>query len=80
MPALRLSPELPLTEEDKALGVTVRIKILPPDAERTAMGLIADTFRGLPDTFTGQDTVSSAAFEIDAYRSGKCVGLWLITE
>ena len=29
MPALRLSRELPLTEEDKKLGITVKIKVLP---------------------------------------------------
>ena len=62
MPALRLSPELPLTDEDRALGITVKIKILPPDAERTAMGLVADTFRKLPDVFAGQDTISTAGW------------------
>ena len=62
MPALRLSPELPLTDDDKALGITVKIKILPPDAERTAMGLVADTFRKLPDTFAGHDTISTAGW------------------
>ncbi len=62
MPALRLSPELPLTDEDKDLGITVKIKILPSDAERTAMGLVADTFRKLPDVFAGQDTISTAGW------------------
>ena len=52
MPALRLSRELELTEDDKKLGITVKIKILEPDVERTAMGVIADTFRKKPDTFT----------------------------
>lgn len=45
MPALRLSPPVPLTDEDRALGLTSRIRILPPDAPRTAMGAIADLFR-----------------------------------
>ena len=58
MPALRLSKELPLTEEDKKLGITVKIKILDRDEKRTAMGLIADTFRQLPDTYTGTDVIS----------------------
>ena len=53
MPALRLSPEYELTEEDRAMGITVKIRKLPPGAERTAMGLVADTFRRLPDTFAG---------------------------
>ena len=53
MPALRLSPEYELTEEDRKMGMTVKIKLLDPDAPRTAMGIIADTFRQLPDTYAG---------------------------
>ncbi len=53
MPALALSPELPLTDEDKALGLTVKIRKLPENEVHTAMGLIADTFRGMSDTKTG---------------------------
>lgn len=53
MPALALSPELPLTDEDKAMGLTVKIRKLPEDEVHTAMGLIADTFRGMADTKTG---------------------------
>ena len=62
MPALRLSRELGLTEEDKRLGITVKIKKLDPDAERTAMGIVADTFRRMPDTFTGRDTISTSGW------------------
>ena len=62
MPALRLSKELPLTDEDKKLGITVKIKILPRDEERTAMGLVADTFRKLPDTYTGTDVISTSGW------------------
>ena len=62
MPALRLSRELPLTEEDKKLGITVKIKVLPPDSDRTAMGLVADTFRKLPDTYTGQNVISTSGW------------------
>lgn len=52
MPALRLSKELPLTEQDKSLGITTKIQILPEDCEHSAMGIIADTFRQMPDTIT----------------------------
>ncbi len=52
MPALRLSKELPLTEQDKLLGITTKIQILSEDCERSAMGIIADTFRQMPDTIT----------------------------
>ena len=62
MPALRLSKELPLTDEDKKMGITVKIKVLPRDEERTAMGLVADTFRKLPDTYTGRDVISTSGW------------------
>lgn len=62
MPALRLSKELPLTEEDKKLGLTVKIKILPPKSERTAMGIIADTFKRMPDVFCGPDFIATAGW------------------
>lgn len=52
MPALRLGRELPLTEQDKTLGITVKIKILPEDCELSAMGIIADTFRHMHGTVT----------------------------
>lgn len=52
MPALRLSLELELTEEDKRLGISVKIKILPEDRKRSAMGVIADTFRQRGDVLT----------------------------
>ena len=73
MPALRLSPELELTEEDRRMGITVKIKLLDADAPRTAMGIIADTFRQLPDTYAGQDTISTAGWGKhgeEAVRSG----------
>ena len=62
MPALRLSRELPLTDRDRELGITVKIKVLDPDAPTTAMGVIADTFRLLPDTVCGRDTISTAGW------------------
>lgn len=54
MPALRLSKELELTEQDRQLGITVKIKILPENCDKSAMGIIADTFRKMPDTYTGK--------------------------
>ncbi|SEH83250.1 Aminoglycoside N3'-acetyltransferase [Ruminococcus flavefaciens] len=62
MPALRLSRELELSEADKNLGITVKIKILDPDAERTAMGIVADTFRKMTDVYTGRDTISTSGW------------------
>lgn len=62
MPALRLSRELELTDEDKAMGITVKIKVLSRDEKRTAMGIVADTFRALPDTHTGTDIISTSGW------------------
>jgi len=62
MPALRLSPELPLTEEDKRMGITVKIKVLPEDAPRTAMGLIADTFRMRHDVITSEGVIRTSGW------------------
>ena len=62
MPALRLSPPVPLTDEDRSLGLTSRIRILPPDAPRTAMGAIADLFRVQPGT-----VVSDGVFRVAAW-------------
>ncbi|MBR5959943.1 MAG: AAC(3) family N-acetyltransferase [Clostridia bacterium] len=73
MPALRLSPEYELTDEDRKMGMTVKIKLLDPDTPRTAMGVIADTFRQLPDTYAGRDTISTAGWGKhgeEAVRSG----------
>ena len=67
MPALRLSPPVPLTDEDRALGLTSRIRILPPDAPRTAMGAIADLFRVQEGT-----VVSDGVFRVAAW--GKHAG------
>ena len=62
MPALRLSRELDLTEEDRKLGITVKIKVLDRDEKKTAMGIVADTFRSLPDTYTGTDIISTSGW------------------
>lgn len=62
MPALRLSPELELSDEDKKLGITVKIKVLDRDEKKTAMGIIADTFRSLPDTYTGKNIISTSGW------------------
>lgn len=54
MPALRIGPNEKLTQEDKELGIITKIRILPENCDRSAMGIVADTFRKQPDTKTGQ--------------------------
>lgn len=62
MPALRFSPALPLTADDVAMGITTKIRILPEDAPRTAMGAIADAFRQRPDVITGSGVIRTAGW------------------
>ena len=62
MPALRLSPDLPLLEEDIKNGVLRKIKVLSPEEKHSAMGIIADTFRLLPDTQVGEGTFAISAW------------------
>lgn len=62
MPALRLSKELSLTDEDKKLGITVKIEVLDSEAEKTGMGVVADTFRKMPETFSGSETISTSGW------------------
>ncbi|MGN1423020.1 MAG: AAC(3) family N-acetyltransferase [Oscillospiraceae bacterium] len=62
MPALRLSAPLELTEDDKRRGLTVKIKVLPEDAPRTDMGIIADTFRRRSDVVTGSGIIRTAGW------------------
>ena len=66
MPALRLSPPLALTEDDRRLGITSKIRVLPEDASRTAMGLIADTFRQRGDVITGEGVIRTSGWGLHA--------------
>lgn len=65
MPSFRLSPNLPLTEDDRRLGLTMKIRILPPNEKRTAMGIVSDTFRQRPDVITGE-----GIFRVSAWGEG----------
>jgi aminoglycoside N3'-acetyltransferase len=66
MPSFRLSPGLPLTEEDRRMGLVSKIRILSPGEERTAMGAVADTFRQRPDVVTGEGLFRVSAWGKDA--------------
>lgn len=67
MSAYPVSPALPLTGEDRARGITWKVRILPPDSpERTGMGLIADTFRQRADVACGNDFFRTCAWGRDA--------------
>ncbi|MGN0738656.1 MAG: AAC(3) family N-acetyltransferase [Treponema sp.] len=71
MPALRLSPELPLTQADTELGITVKIKVLEENAPKTAMGIIADTFRKRDDVVTGKGIIRTSGWGAHAQEASK---------
>jgi len=71
MPALRLSPPVALTEEDRNKGITVKIKVLPENAEKTDMGIIADTFRQRPDVITGVGIIRTSGWGLHAEQAAK---------
>lgn len=55
MPAFLLSPFLEITETDKKIGITTKIKLLAPEhEEKSGMGIIADTFKKRQDVLTGE--------------------------
>ncbi len=71
MPALALSPELELTEKDKEMGITVKIKVLTEDAPRTAMGVIADTFRQRDDISMGKGVIRTVGWGLHAEEAAR---------
>ena len=71
MPSLCFGPELELTEEDKAMGITTKIKILPEKASRTAMGIIADTFRQRADVITGTGVIRTSGWGLHGAEAEK---------
>ncbi len=68
MPSFLLSKTLPLTDEDKKLGLTLKIKILPEDENRTGMGIVSDTFRQMNGIVTGHGTFRVSAWGKDAEK------------
>ena len=62
MPALRLSKDLPLNAFDRANGLLRKIKVLSDKEPHSAMGIVADTFRLMPDTKVGTGTFAAAAW------------------
>jgi len=68
MPSFRLSPNLPLDEDDKALGLTLKIKILENDEVPSGMGVVANTFRKMPDVVIGEGVFRVSAWGKDAEK------------
>lgn len=73
MPSFPMTKPLPLTEEDKARGITYKIRMLDPLAdEPSGMGIVADTFRRRTDVQTGEGLfrVSAWGAEQEANSQG----------
>jgi len=66
MPSFKDSPNFPLDEADRKLGITLKIKLLKGDEERSGMGIVSDTFRKMPDVITGEGQFRVSAWGKDA--------------
>lgn len=71
MPSLCFGPALELTEEDKNMGIITKIRILPEDEPRTAMGIVADTFRQREDVVTGKGLIRTSGWGLHADEAVK---------
>ena len=68
MPSFKDSPNLPLDETDKKLGITLKIKLLKGDEEKSGMGIVSDTFRKMADVITGEGQFRVSAWGKDAEK------------
>jgi len=68
MSAYPVSPPIPLTEEEKARGITWKVRILDPNSdEKTGLGAVVDTFRKRPDVICGTNFFRGCAWGCDAH-------------
>jgi len=68
MSAYPVSLPIPLTEEEKARGITWKVRILDPNSdEKTGLGAVADTFRKRPDVICGTSFHRGCAWGRDAH-------------
>jgi aminoglycoside N3'-acetyltransferase len=68
MSAYPVSPPVPLTEEEKARGITWKVRILTFDSdEKTGLGIVVDTFRKHPDVVCGTEFFRGCAWGRDAH-------------
>lgn len=66
MPSFKLSYSMPLSDNDKKLGLKLKIKKLVNDDEKSAMGIVSDTFAKMPDVITGDGLFRVSAWGKDA--------------
>jgi len=72
MSAYPMSKALPLTEEDRKMGILWKVKILEDTTQKTGMGAIVDEFVKRQDTLLGQGNYRVCAWgkEKDNYAEG----------
>ena len=68
MPSFKLSPALLLSEKDVKLGLTLKIKLLKEESEKSGMGIVSDTFRKMPDVITGEGIFRVSTWGKDAKK------------
>ena len=68
MPSFKDSLNLPLSDTDKKLGITLKIKLLNGDEKHSGMGIVSDTFRNMPDVITGKGQFRVSAWGKDAEK------------
>jgi len=72
MPTFPWSLPYDLTDIEKKCGITLKLRIFSPDSkERSGMGIIADTFRDMPEIITGDDLHRVSAWGKDAKKHSK---------
>ncbi|MBP3656689.1 MAG: AAC(3) family N-acetyltransferase [Clostridia bacterium] len=71
MPALRLSLPEELSADDRRMGITQKLRILPEDAARTGMGAVADAFRLRPDVMTGKGVIRTSGWGLHAEEAAR---------
>ena len=72
MSAYPVSPPIPLTEADKARGITWKVRILPEGSDqKTGLGVVVDEFRQRPDVVCGAGLHRVCAWGRDAERHSR---------
>jgi len=71
MPSFTLSPNQPCDDADRELGIKLKIRILTDENEPSAMGIVSDTFRKMPDVVTGRGTFRVSAWGANAEKHSR---------
>lgn len=66
MPSFLNSRDFPLSDEDRALGLTLKVRNLHENSESSGMGIVSDTFRQMPGVITGEGHYRVSAWGKDA--------------